>query len=493
MKKLLLLILLFGSLMSSAQNYQCLQSGVLHYFINGNGYLRAIKIDSITTLPDTAIFYPFHTPRGSYIDTPYITPTLDTNGGSWLGKKVLQLTDGSFIFDNYWGNAVTIKSHAMVGDNWILYSDSSSLYYKAQVTSIDTMNVLGVPDSIKRILITAHNPSGIMTADPLDSMEILLSKNHGFVQVLDLYTFPYHKPDSSYRVGLDFFLDRSTLHYNQIGGYSGYAPDKNITLFKLVDFINPNDVQLHSWNVGDITERDHQLGMFWYSCTDNYSIDTIVSKTVSPHQISYWQVGSRFSKNPPSPQTFVSANTTFYDTNYSIVEFGHIPEHQFNTGRYVFYFPDDTSSCRHSPAYWVRPGGYFIGGLGGSWQMYIYKLGIGMTIYDYSDGDPTYETDDIIYSNSAGIKCGHMTWPLFVEDINTAVSAITIAPNPATDQLSITASGTIYQITITNVLGQQIFCNNYNSLSAHIDISDLRPGLYFARINGVIVKNFIKQ
>ncbi len=211
MKKAFLFIFLFSAYFTNAQNYQCLQSGVKHYFINGNGYLRGIRIDSVKTFGSTTFYYPFHTRRGSYDGTPYTMPLLDSNGGSWLGKKVQQLSDGTFIFDSYWNDSVIIKTQANIGDSWILYSDTSNLWYKATLIGIDTMTVLGTVDSIKKILVTAQNPSGIVTSDPLDSFQIFLGKNHGFVQVFDLYTFPYHKPDSVYRVGLDFFLDRSTL------------------------------------------------------------------------------------------------------------------------------------------------------------------------------------------------------------------------------------------------------------------------------------------
>ncbi len=41
MKKILLLIALIGTQLCSAQNYQCLQDNVLHYFVNKRNYLRA--------------------------------------------------------------------------------------------------------------------------------------------------------------------------------------------------------------------------------------------------------------------------------------------------------------------------------------------------------------------------------------------------------------------------------------------------------------------
>src|SRR3569833_4487661 len=98
MRSLILTIILFNVLFAHAQNYHCLQPGVIHYFTNGNGYLRGIRVDSTRTLSDTTVYYPFHTPRGSYSGVT----ALDSNGGSWLGKRVLQKSDGTFFFDSYW-------------------------------------------------------------------------------------------------------------------------------------------------------------------------------------------------------------------------------------------------------------------------------------------------------------------------------------------------------------------------------------------------------
>src|ERR1700748_2498757 len=103
MKKLLTLAFLFYNFLCNGQNYQCLQSGAQHYFINGNGYLRSIRIDSVQTNGSDVINYAFHTPRGSYDpSTGAGISVLDTNGGSWTGKKVVQHIDGTTLFDSYW-------------------------------------------------------------------------------------------------------------------------------------------------------------------------------------------------------------------------------------------------------------------------------------------------------------------------------------------------------------------------------------------------------
>src|SRR6185295_4526018 len=104
MKRTLLFIFLFTAYFCHAQNYQCLQSGVKHYFTNENGYLRGIRIDSARLSGTDSVFYPFHTGRNF---TGIVT---DTNGSSWLGKKVIKQTDGTFFFRNYASDTVIVKT-----------------------------------------------------------------------------------------------------------------------------------------------------------------------------------------------------------------------------------------------------------------------------------------------------------------------------------------------------------------------------------------------
>src|SRR5436309_12088894 len=111
MKYLLLPALFFlASYCSSAQNYKPLQPGKMPFFTNGNHYLRGMRIDSVRTMGSDTVYYPYHTPRGYYGCGSWAA--LDTMGGSWLGKKVIQKPNGDFLFDNMWGDTVLIKTRA---------------------------------------------------------------------------------------------------------------------------------------------------------------------------------------------------------------------------------------------------------------------------------------------------------------------------------------------------------------------------------------------
>ncbi len=485
MKNLLLLLLISASLIAEGQNYQCLQAGTKHYFTNGNGYLRGIRIDSVRTMGDTTVYYPFHTPRGAYDPgLPLTTSSLDTNGGSWLGKRVLQKGDGTFIFDSYWNDSVIIKTQANAGDSWVFYRDTSPLYYKATMLGVDTMTVLGAIDSVRKILITAHNPSGIVTTDPLDSFQIILSKNKGFVRVMDLYTFPYHKPDSTYRLGLDFFLDRSTNTVGTINGYIGspVGPNTTVTSFNLVDFVNPNEQQLHNWNVGDVFYSDNELGIpIFGTVTYTYLSDTVTDKVVSGHYINYTISGSTFAcPTPPYyPCSLIckSGMYSFSDSIYPIIDTVQMPEDWHYHGKYIFYAPGDSGFCSHAPAYSsVLPG--YRPSLGWVYEVSSYKLGIGKTEFIHNDGDPTYETDKLLFYKIGSVTCGS-TLRLPGGNSVTPQSLYTIFPNPATEELTIKTTLTQpYILTLQNMLGETVQTIRSASQEQTINVAALPAGVY---------------
>ena len=502
MKRFLSLLFVTVSYFASAQNYQCLQSGVKHFFINGNNYLRGIRIDSTRTTGDTTIYYPFHTPRGQYNTSMAVgNPVLDTNGGSWLGKKVLQLSDGTFIFDSYWNDSVIIKTQANVGDSWVFYHDSSNIYYKATVVSMDTMSVLSAVDSVKNVMINAYDSTGLVPTDPLDSFTFILSKHYGFVQVFDLYTFPYHKLDSVYRPGLDFFLDRSLCTLETINGNPSppIAPNSNVALFKLTDFIIPNEQQLHNWQVGDVIGSTHSYGvsgLSGYPCVTEYILDTVTSEVVSGHTKSYTLSGmSPTCDSFPSlciyaPFTcypiYYPGTFSFSDIVYPIVDISYIPEHdlKISGGIYVFYYPNDTGFCSIGPTYKTTGMYYFTAGLGGGYENADYKFGVGETFYVYQDGNPTYESTTL-----TKFSCS----PLEISNVSSSPNSIRLFPNPATTVVAISSPQEITNITIINLLGQLIYARECDTEKVQLDISAWPAGIYFVRINGTEVKKFIKE
>jgi hypothetical protein len=84
--------------------------------------------------------------------------------------------------------------------------------------------------------------------------------------------------------------------------------------------------------------------------------------------------------------------------------------------------------------------------------------------------------------------------PNSIKDISKA--GFTIAPNPASNQINITAQSDFNTVEIVNFLGQTVLTQMNNSNKAIIDVSNLTNGVYFVRIlsnNGISVQKFVKQ
>jgi hypothetical protein len=454
------------------------------------------------------IYYPFHTPRGSYGGTSWSYAPLDSNGGSWLGKKVIVQNNGTFLFDNIWNDTAVIKSQAHVGETWIFYNDTSAIYYTAQLTTKDTVTIFGALDSIKKILITAHNSSGPVSTDPVDSFTIILSKDHGFTQVFDLQTFPYHKPDSAYVIGLDYYLDYIVMMRAPL------MPTSTNSIFSLIDLVNPTFAQLTQWNVGDVYEygscygfRDHVSSL----CipVEDYNLDTITSSMVLTGGIQYNYTGwvaqhsgstmtgpDFYSKYPvSSSETFYSTNVI--DTNYMPEEYGHANLYGYNI--------NDSSYCITGTLYSILgygPNG-FINGVEHFpvFEYFVeptkYKAPLGLltrkNVSHYSIGYQV-QSKDLLYYNRGGVTCGTLhTPPTAIKDIDVPGNEVFLTPNPATNILTINGTNRITQLVIINLIGQTIYSNTPNTEKAEVNVSNLPSGIYLIRINDTIIKKFVKE
>jgi len=68
---------------------------------------------------------------------------------------------------------------------------------------------------------------------------------------------------------------------------------------------------------------------------------------------------------------------------------------------------------------------------------------------------------------------------LGVEDFSN--SQFSVAPNPATNQITVKAAQNIEALTVYNVLGQQVLANNPQKNNFNVDISNLQRGVYVVK------------
>jgi hypothetical protein len=486
MKKYFLSILsILLTLPVFSQDYNCFQTG-RNYFVDSFDYLRAIRIDSIVSAGGNTIYYPFHTPRGNY----FSNPNLDFTGGSWLGKRVIKTTDGTYYFDNIWNDTTVIKTQANVGDSWMFFNDTTSRYYMALLQSRDTMTVLGSLDSIKTILITAHDISGIVQSDPVDSFQIILSKNHGFVQIFDLYTFPYHPANAPYNNDIDYFLSKIV----SLGGLSG--PTRASLIFTLVNFQNPTIQQLYNWSAGDVYEYVYCGGEYPLPVCDPYGeigYDSVTNVINNGSTTEYDFTGfintlNGTPINPSGYTTHVIPFGSFNTSNTLLIDTLYMPEQYHTQSEYFFqyYSPNDTSFCYKSSRY-----SWYSSSLSGSTynsfiefaDHYIYKMGLGLVEKFNSSADANFMVYDtaLIYCKRNNDGCGN-----FINlglQTNNFSQVFKIYPNPATDELYIEEPiNDKFSYIMYNVLGQKVLNADNVYEKSIINVAALPTGMYYLTI-----------
>jgi hypothetical protein len=75
-------------------------------------------------------------------------------------------------------------------------------------------------------------------------------------------------------------------------------------------------------------------------------------------------------------------------------------------------------------------------------------------------------------------------------------TVFSIVPNPATNNIAITAKSDFSKVEIVNFLGQTVLSQSNDSKESRVDVSNLTNGIYFVRItsdNGTSVQKFVKQ
>ncbi len=464
----LLLIAILFVFDSSAQNYQCINPGKQRFFVNENGYLKGIRIDSVKTTGTATFLYPFHTPRGYWA-----TQKLDSNGGSWLGKTIIMLPEGTHFFDTYWGDTVVLKTQAGLNDTWIFYDDATTDYYIAKITDIDTMSVLpGIIDSVKEVTLTSMNAGGINQADSLNNAKIIFSKNYGFIQIFDLYFFPMHSPGNAYSDSLDFFL-RTILKYQNTLNKRLY--------FTLINFPNPHTEDIYNFDVGDVFEaRD-----IWY--LNGMKMQSVILYQITGKQnipskgIQYKRQGWGYTEGPYIPgghQTQPFTDSVLYTSGFFISD--KMPE-EWGQQHFIYYSPDN-NLCNINSSLFERLTTEI--GADGSIvtfePCYTYeqiKEGFGLLFKDKcSDNSDIGEEYKLVYSKINGVSCG--TYISLDIPENKAINNIEVSPNPAHDNLLIKHTSNIESISLVNALGQTLGSFTPRQKSITINVSYLPAGIY---------------
>ncbi|MBL7691778.1 MAG: T9SS type A sorting domain-containing protein [Flavipsychrobacter sp.] len=464
MKKFLSLIIVLLPLFAMAQKYACIYPGARLYFTNSNYYLRGIAIDSVKVSGTDSLFFPFKSLRSS------CTPC-DPSEASWVGSRIIKKPDGTYFFNTKLMDTVIIKSRALPGEKWMFYTDGfSASRYEAEVLSLDTMTFAGIFDSVKRIRLNAYIGTTPDSSDTLNGREIIISKNNGFVQIFDLYTFPYRPPVADItlsRVGGGVFT-RSDYH--------------NATTYETYDF-SPGDAYLTAERTNNV------IGSV---TTDVLMYDSILSKTSpDPYHnvftIQRWKSYRLYHPDPYHPTLIINYEKSIYTlyTDSTLLLPTYMPESYHQTMIEQFYYPQD-SACAIGKLHELKRYIPFEG-----CPYYLsYKTGfprlkfLFTTVATPWDWLCNEESGSLNYSFKNGKHCGEYPGkPNRIDEVPDNVS-FSIFPNPASSKLTLQSHAPITTISIMDLSGRLVYTENCNGKTTiDIDISSIQDGLYICRIN----------
>ena len=194
--------------------------------------------------------------------------------------------------------------------------------------------------------------------------------------------------------------------------------------------------------------------------------------------------GGRIGVRPADTTTYVVAmdlcGTVTYDTVTVNVHCPGLPTASFtDTGTNTMGFMYTGTTAALDSVVWSYGDGSTGTGLSPS--------------HTYANHDSTYHVCVMVYTNCGNdTVCGNVV----VHDLftpNVQLQNVQIFPNPAHNELAITADNKISKVVINNVVGQQVLSQQCNAAKVVVNVADLLPGIYFVRVNDVVVRRFVKE
>lgn len=455
-----------------AQDYQTVRSDRIAYFDDQYGNVKCIRIDSLINQKDS-IFFPF--PNIQQLDYACFTPY----GGSWIGNKIIIQNTGFDIFFNKKNDTIKIKRNAQLDEQWIAYEIKDSITIVAQITNIDTLDIIGMLDSAKTISFQVFDKNMTLLSHGLNNMSIVLSKYYGLVKTFNFYLFPVFEGENY--LGEQFQeLNLKGLSRPQIG-------IQNLTWFEVFDFQTGDEI--HSlytedcwgtgWNDYSITQKT----IVKYLSRIDYLDSIVYEIEIKRSKFTRWIDTSSFEFLHDTRKQVIVPNLIFdklpgetiieeYEAYTYFMTNGNIIS-KTEPSDYEKIWPSDDSCWRNCCVDGCFPSYTYLKGLGGAYYWcdnYFFCIGgtENKLVY-YKKGEVTWGTP-IIVTN--------------ISDINQDENII-VFPNPTKDNLCLYVPEDVLPITfeLIDIKGQIFLKKEINSDISSINIESFCEGTYLYRIS----------
>lgn len=476
--KLLFLFLVFHSSCIMAQQYQAVNTGRISYFINQEGSVKCIRIDSVEYKADS-VFHPVSNMQQLGFDcfTPY--------GVSWIGYKIIVQSNGNTVFLNKESEPVKIKTSAILNETWnaYLFPDSSTVV--ATVINFDTLSFLGQVDSVKTIGFQVYDKHSNPVSHILNSMSVIVSKNFGLIKTLNFSMFPDF---------VSYYSQDYLQEYNLAGLSSPQLGIQNLLWYDVNDF-----------QVGDEIHTSYEKSEWWdpaYVYSDvRQTISRYLDRNEYADSIVYLVERTQSLKKTEVDKV---SYTYLLDTIRSVIKpwplFENLPGEVIVSDNWAYALGMSTNtfiSKTIPPVYDMYHLLY-----DSCWSNCCADGCFTTDTYLKGLGGPYYECSNIfsgggLKNQLVYYKKGSDVWgvPLVitsVPDIRMDEN-IEIYPNPAKNRIYITLqnSGFPVLLEIVNMQGQVLSASKLISNSDSVNIENLKPGIYIYKLskNGERIKS----
>ncbi len=489
-----------------AQSYAGFRTNDTTYFTSGAvspypDYLRVNWIkDAVASGSDSIFtFYP------SVRLFPNSAFCLDTLGMSWSGKTVLRKNNGDEYYYNFLSDSIRIRTQAQLNETWIIATDTNAIEIWGIVYSIDTMSIDGQIDSIKTINLQAYQ-NALTVAHPHNGKQLIISRNHGFVQVPEWYHFPYtgiynfwamySYDDSFYTRVPRHFTERNisrvlmTKRY-QSGNYWQYTDSlyKEFGMKYTHLMINQDSVISSSWLNPSCMAVNYCRKQFRH-------VYQMVQFPSAQYPQGLYQTIDTFLISYPTDTVcdYTVPNITIRDSIYPETHLNDIqngsytmvPSYYFSTlwdtlGLFAHYYSWD-DNYGTNPNYNCETKVVSLSGLQKEYYQYLEDFGVFKWDYFSRDGNYVIWEDRhwyITYFNIGNEVFGNHVNIITLPVHETLVSApFTVFPNPAADGRFYIKGKDDAHWKLFRITGELIS----NGIGKMIDISSQSAGVYFLEI-----------
>lgn len=491
MKSILFLLCLVNALEVFAQQFLPFhKERPVYYQFTGDEVFytqAAIFIDSFKLSGADTIF--FYYPIIDYHDPYAVECAFLAHDTSFVGQHSLRTATGYDLFFTRNGDTLYFRNNADVNESWKMMDLGGDNMLEATVQSISITQVLGIDDSVKKIVLQAKDVNGNNITHLFNGKSFSIGKSSGLVSGYSFFHFPSEAIAFSLQ-GMD----------NPSSGLS----TENLTPQNVFDF-----------SVGDRFDYYVSTGFSFQSNQEIWKTYDIASKLISSggDTITYHVDAKYHSKGYNLNGFYDTLYTGAFDWPFALSDFDffYTKPFELDTFDYInnhhslesaFYDASATVIFNHPD--------YAMPGDGDCLDILIdnnaphetYGIGLGK-VWSYSGnmGGPGYwYHEKLTYFNKSGGEWGDsINWIVLGMEQMPQQQIITLFPNPVYNELVISGDGLQAQshFIVLDGLGNIMLTGQLNQDgNTTLKIDGLPSGIYVLQLtdhNRIINSKFIRQ